>query len=514
MYLRRFGIFLALAVSSYVPAASSRAGRVLVEGTLPRRPTPGEPPPALDASEDLQVLLSFKASLTEQSQQGLDWIDASGGQTFCKAWPGVSCNDAGKIIALNLTRMNLTGLLPAQFGNLKSLQEVHLDENFFQGPLPSVWASLTELSSVTLSNNNINGTLPVEWGRLEKLQTLVLSKNKIQGTLPPDWSNLTKLEVLKVDYNELKGSLPDEWEKMSSLRRLYLRNNRLIGNLPQAGGSLLQLREVDISANLYMDSEAACNLGNIAKAGESLFGWHEVERDPSSSMGPARDFLGIKHITSEQQQPSPAPCLHVGLLREGISSHSAAEFGKITDCNGTIPPLALTSTLAGTANVTLVPQKDCSSCGICGAIPSGFPLSNLSTSLPVYELPSCPSGSSASVGIIAGSVVGGAAALLIGIAALLVWWKYRRKRTQDSMSKDTPSYKLDSASTVSNTLAGNMPSPGRQTSNVSDSAQTVHAGSSNASWPNGSSADGGTPQEGHLSSDALNTAAYHLAVGE
>ena len=39
---------------------------VLVEGTLPRRPTPGEPPPALDASEDLQVLLSFKASLTEQ----------------------------------------------------------------------------------------------------------------------------------------------------------------------------------------------------------------------------------------------------------------------------------------------------------------------------------------------------------------------------------------------------------------------------------------------------------------
>lgn len=49
-----------------------------------------------------------------------------------------------------------------------------------------------------------------------------------------------------------------------------------------------------------------------------------------------------------------------------------------------------------------------------------------------------------------------------------------------------------------------------------DSAQTLRNGSSSvASWQNEAIGDGGSPlQEGQLSSDALNTAAYSLAVGE
>lgn len=68
-----------------------------------------------------------------QSQQGLGWVEDSGDQTFCKTWAGLTCNNAGKVIAVNLTKKNLNGPLPAQFGQLTSLQSVNLDDNFFQG---------------------------------------------------------------------------------------------------------------------------------------------------------------------------------------------------------------------------------------------------------------------------------------------------------------------------------------------------------------------------------------------
>lgn len=41
----------------------------IVEGTLPRRPFPGEPAAAVDANDDIQVLLSFKASLTNEVRE-------------------------------------------------------------------------------------------------------------------------------------------------------------------------------------------------------------------------------------------------------------------------------------------------------------------------------------------------------------------------------------------------------------------------------------------------------------
>lgn len=71
-----------------------------------------------------------------QSRQGLEqtlhWIDTES-QSFCTAWAGLTCNDDGRVVTVNLTRMSLSGPLPVQFSQLVFLEELYLDDNFLEG---------------------------------------------------------------------------------------------------------------------------------------------------------------------------------------------------------------------------------------------------------------------------------------------------------------------------------------------------------------------------------------------
>ena len=68
-------------------------------------------------------------------------------------WYGVTCNDEGKIIILDLYGNKLTGTIPPEIGNLVRLETLMIDNNKLQGTIPARLKNLTNLIYLFLYNN-------------------------------------------------------------------------------------------------------------------------------------------------------------------------------------------------------------------------------------------------------------------------------------------------------------------------------------------------------------------------
>ncbi|PPD77683.1 hypothetical protein GOBAR_DD25388 [Gossypium barbadense] len=192
-------------------------------------------------------------------------------------WIGVSCGILHKrVIALNLTSMNLRGTIPPHLGNLSFLLSLDLSSNHFYGHLPKELGQLHRLRILQLSYNRLNGEIPSWLGNLQRVRRLqmknnyftgtipetliiILSSNSLSGSLPNDMcQHLPKLEVLYLHSNELSGNIPSSMGKCSNLKNLSLSLNQLTGIIPRSIGNLTQLRELYLGFNnlegLYLHS--------------------------------------------------------------------------------------------------------------------------------------------------------------------------------------------------------------------------------------------------------------------
>ena len=99
----------------------------------------------------------------------------------------------GRVVALRLYEFGLTGALPAEVGQLTSLQELHLHDN--------------QLTSV-----------PAEIGQLTALEALYLRGNELTS-VPAEIGQLTSLEVLKLNGNRLTSVLAEIGSSRRDLRQ-------------------------------------------------------------------------------------------------------------------------------------------------------------------------------------------------------------------------------------------------------------------------------------------------------
>lgn len=109
-------------------------------------------------------------------------LDYSG--VGCCNHPGVTCNVASQITALNFSFNALNGFLPS-------------------------FTNLSILNSLDLQGNQLSSIIPSNIGSLSSLVWLDLRNNKMTGTLPSSISTLTKLEYLSLAGNLFSGSIPD-----------------------------------------------------------------------------------------------------------------------------------------------------------------------------------------------------------------------------------------------------------------------------------------------------------------
>ncbi|KAH9615351.1 hypothetical protein KSS87_017711 [Heliosperma pusillum] len=146
---------------------------------------------------------------------------------------------------ISLKRLNLTGVLPEEFGNLTYLQEIDLSVNYITGRIPE---SLTNIPLVILAlMGNLNtGPIPDVIGRITTLEQLVLEDNGFTGPIPRSLGNLKNLQRLVLGANFFNGTLPDTLVNLKNLTELRFNGNTISGKIPSFIGSLTKLTILDI----------------------------------------------------------------------------------------------------------------------------------------------------------------------------------------------------------------------------------------------------------------------------
>ncbi|KAI4386898.1 hypothetical protein MLD38_004776 [Melastoma candidum] len=251
-------------------------------------------------SGDLASFLSFLSSLSPPPAF-LNWSSSSD----CCAWDGVACDSvSGRIVRvhlparnlngtfpssllnltrlsyLNLSRNNLSGLLPGHFfeslgdlevldlsynklfgefpdvGLVNSIRIIDVSSNRFHGPVPSsVFERGWNLSSLNLSNNDFIGQIPSplcagSYANSSRLiQVLDFSSNNFSGRIPAGLGNCSLLRVLRASFNILSGELPQELYSAVSLEEVSLYQNNISGTISDGIGNLTNLRVLSLYSN-------------------------------------------------------------------------------------------------------------------------------------------------------------------------------------------------------------------------------------------------------------------------
>ncbi|XP_020244179.1 probable LRR receptor-like serine/threonine-protein kinase At3g47570 [Asparagus officinalis] len=223
---------------------------------------------------DRQALLSFKSMISSYPRRSLTaWNDSI---HFCH-WPGITCGGLRhpqRVISLNLSSLDLVGVISTAIANLTFLRKIDLSNNQINGSIPQEIGRLPRLRYLYLSLNSLEGGIPASFSHCSKLEVLSLSNNKLQGEIPASLSNCTSLQILNLSNNSLTGyippsltrfsvlsilsvsgnglygSIPPSIGNISSLTSLSLDNNELIGSIPHSIGGLSELEELHLSFNI------------------------------------------------------------------------------------------------------------------------------------------------------------------------------------------------------------------------------------------------------------------------
>ncbi|KAJ0011311.1 hypothetical protein Pint_34416 [Pistacia integerrima] len=101
------------------------------------------------------------------------------------SWTGVACSNdnPARVVNLNLTCMELSGILSESVANLTALQNLWLGGNKIYGSIPNM-RSLKKLQTLHLENNQLTGKIPRWLSQLGELHELFLQNNNLDGRVP------------------------------------------------------------------------------------------------------------------------------------------------------------------------------------------------------------------------------------------------------------------------------------------------------------------------------------------
>jgi Leucine-rich repeat (LRR) protein len=131
------------------------------------------------------------------------------------------------LVFLDLAMTGLSGKIPDSIGQLKKLEELHLENNNMTGELPTSLSKCTSLTTISLRRNNFQGELTnIDFSTLSNLKILDLGSNNFTGTIPESIYSCSNLTVLRLSANKLHGQLSKRIENLKSLTFLSLTYNK------------------------------------------------------------------------------------------------------------------------------------------------------------------------------------------------------------------------------------------------------------------------------------------------
>lgn len=154
-------------------------------------------------------------------------------------------NTVCHVMTIQLKGQNLSGIVPAEFGDLPYLQEIDLTLNYINGSIPTSLARLP-LVIVNLMGNRISGSIPKEIGDITTLEELNLEDNQLGGPLHENLGNLSNLRRLLLSANNFVGSIPETFGKLKNLTIFTIDGSRITGKIPDFIGNWTKIERLDM----------------------------------------------------------------------------------------------------------------------------------------------------------------------------------------------------------------------------------------------------------------------------
>ncbi|KAI5416635.1 hypothetical protein KIW84_041602 [Lathyrus oleraceus] len=227
---------------------------------------------------DKQILLRLKKYLDNKTlaDRGkyIYWNNDSSDSSPCE-WKGILCNNAKRVISIDLSYSDITGEIFQSFSELTELTHLDLSQNTLFGNFPDDLRNCRKLLHLNLSHNILEGELNVSG--LTTLETLDLSLNRFHGEIglldfPSVCGNLV---TLNVSGNNLTGEIGDTFDQCLNLKYLDLSTNKLSGGLWNGFARLKQFSVAENLLNGNVSSEAFplnCELVELDLSQNSFFG--------------------------------------------------------------------------------------------------------------------------------------------------------------------------------------------------------------------------------------------------
>ncbi|XP_061368250.1 receptor-like protein 7 [Gastrolobium bilobum] len=201
-------------------------------------------------------------------------------QSFaCCSWSGVTCDDEGHVIGLDLSGESISGGFDNSsiLFSLQHLQKLNLADNNFNSAIPSGFNKLEKLTYLNLSYASFVGQIPIEISQLTRLVTLDISslsfltgqELKLENpNLQKLIQNLTSIRQLYLDGVSITAQ-GQEWcnalLSLPDLQELSMRQCNLSGPLDSSLARLENLSVIILDGN-YLSSpvpETFANLKNL-----------------------------------------------------------------------------------------------------------------------------------------------------------------------------------------------------------------------------------------------------------
>ena len=131
---------------------------------------------AILAAEREALVALYDATNGADWRENNNWLsDAPLGE-----WHGVTTDDSGRVVELNLLDNQLSGEIPPELGNLANLVELYLSGNQLSGEIPPELGGLSNLAWLHLGENQLSGEIPPGLGGLSKLAYAVPRRKSVE----------------------------------------------------------------------------------------------------------------------------------------------------------------------------------------------------------------------------------------------------------------------------------------------------------------------------------------------
>jgi photosystem II stability/assembly factor-like uncharacterized protein/Leucine-rich repeat (LRR) protein len=226
--------------------------------------TPGQSTITLDVYDSglLSDQISFNFIVSNQRGALIHFFEQTSGNAWernsnwnsdksvCE-WEGIVCDQNQHVIEINLQNNHLSGEIPVDFSNVRSIQILNLSNNNLFGNLPDNLYLLRSLKELYVNDNDFSGEIPELLFQFKHMETMYINNNQFQGEISSKISLMSNLVKLNVSNNQFTGHFADGITSLSNLTELNLSHNIFYGSIPESLSNLYQLQKLSIAGNLF-----------------------------------------------------------------------------------------------------------------------------------------------------------------------------------------------------------------------------------------------------------------------